>query len=227
MQDNFEAAVEMFEAAVASAPSSTRVRENVTISLCQALWEVGSEDAREAAKTQLLEMVEQDSSNLECVVMLVAIGTLGNEPDLVDAALSEILAMPVEKRQSLDPGRQVDRILVQHYIAEGNVDQALQVVRNAISSESAPASSTKALLEFLIQTGDDKVVEVATSALKNLSDRDELSPLLRINGVAKAKMGNLGPSVQKDLEKAVVLAPWDEHNRLALAYVRGKLPKDT
>jgi superkiller protein 3 len=56
MQDNFEAAVEMFEAAVASAPSSTRVRENVTISLCQALWEVGSEDAREAAKTQLLEM---------------------------------------------------------------------------------------------------------------------------------------------------------------------------
>lgn len=56
MQDNFETAVEMFEAAVATAPSSTKVRENVTIALCQALWEVGSVDAREAAKTQLLEM---------------------------------------------------------------------------------------------------------------------------------------------------------------------------
>jgi superkiller protein 3 len=56
MQDDLEKAIESFEAAVASAPSGSRVRENVTIALCQALWQVGSDDAREAAKTQLLEM---------------------------------------------------------------------------------------------------------------------------------------------------------------------------
>lgn len=60
MQNNFEAAVEAFEAAVAIAPS-TRVQENVTISLCQALWEVGSKDAREEAKAQLLGMQVQIS----------------------------------------------------------------------------------------------------------------------------------------------------------------------
>ncbi|KAF8739668.1 Tetratricopeptide repeat, partial [Rhizoctonia solani] len=218
MLDDFEAAVGMFEAAVASAPVSTHVRENVTISLCQALWEVGSEDAKEAAKSQLLEMVEQDPSNLECIVMLVAIGTLNNEPDLVDAALSEILGMPTEKRQALDPGHQVDRILVQHHIAQGNLDQALKVVRNAVVLKSATTSSTRALLEFLVQTGDDKAVEVAISALKNISERNELSPLLRIAGVASAKVGKLEPGVQKGLEKAVVLAPWDERNYLALTY---------
>ncbi|KAF8757237.1 Tetratricopeptide repeat [Rhizoctonia solani] len=218
MLDDFEAAVGMFEAAEASAPVSTHVRENVTISLCQALWEVGSEDAKEAAKSQLLEMVEQDPSNLECIVMLVAIGTLNNEPDLVDAALSEILGMPTEKRQVLDPGHQVDRILVQHHIAQGNLDQALKVVRNAVALKSATTSSTRALLEFLVQTGDDKAVEVAISALKNISERNALSPLLRIAGVASAKVGKLEPSVQKGLEKAVMLAPWDERNYLALTY---------
>lgn len=55
-QDNLESAIESFEAAVATALPGSRVRENVTIALCQALWEVGSDDAREAAKTQLLEM---------------------------------------------------------------------------------------------------------------------------------------------------------------------------
>ncbi|KAJ1304710.1 hypothetical protein OPQ81_005849 [Rhizoctonia solani] len=227
MQDNFEAAVEMFEASVASAPTSTRVRENVTISLCQALWETGSEDAREAAKSQLLEMFEQDSSNLECIVTLVAIGTLNNEPDLVDAALSEIISMPPEKRQSLDPSRQVDRILAQHYIAQGNIDAALKVVQNAATSKFAPVSAAKTLAEFLVQRGDDKAVEIAVTALKNLADRNELGPLLRIAAIGKAKTGNLEPSVQKEAEKAVVLAPWDGRNRLALTYVRTKLQKDT
>ncbi|CAE6511205.1 unnamed protein product [Rhizoctonia solani] len=239
MQDNFESAVEMFEAAVASAPASTRVRENVTISLCQALWEVGSEDSREAAKSQLLEMqvvvtsasnhsltqtrFEQDSANLECIIMLVAIGTLNNEPELVDAALSEILSMPPEKRQSLDPSRQVDRILAQHYIAQGDIDAALKVVQSAATSKSAPVSATRTLSEFLIQRGDDKAVEVAVTALKNLTDRNELGPLLRIAGIAKAKAGKLEHDVQKDVEKAVVLAPWDARNHLTLAYVRSKL----
>ncbi|CAE6416415.1 unnamed protein product [Rhizoctonia solani] len=227
MQDNLESAVEMFEAAVASAPESTRVRENVTISLCQALWEVGTDETREAAKSQLLEMFEQDSSNLECIVMLVAIGTLNDEHELVDAALSEILSMPPEKRQSLDPGRQVDRILAQHHIAQGNIDAALKAIQSAATTKSAPASATRTLSEFLIQRGDDKAAEVAVTALKNLTDRNELGPLLRIAAIAKAKAGNVEPSVQKEVEKAMVLSPWDERNRLALTYVRSKLQKDT
>ncbi|KAG9127255.1 Superkiller protein 3 [Ceratobasidium sp. 392] len=223
MQDSLEKAIEMFELAVASAPPGSRARENVTIALCQALWEVGSMDTREAAKAQLLEIFEQDSSNLECIVTLVAIGTINNEADLVDAALSEILDVPPNQRQLLDPARQVDHILVQHHLSEGRTGEALKIVQQAVRSNAVLGTARKDLSRLLIQRGDEKVVESTAVTSQDAGKRSDLSFCLQTASIAKAKFQSVDISVQKDAERALVFEPWNGNNRLALCYVRSKL----
>ncbi|QRW08082.1 superkiller protein 3 [Ceratobasidium sp. AG-Ba] len=227
MQDDVEKAIEMFELATTSAPSGSRVRENVVIALCQALWEVGSEDTREAAKAQLLEIFEQDPSNLECIVTLVAIGSLNNDPDLVDAALSEILSMPPDQRQSLDPAHHVDHILVQHYISQGRPDEALKVVRQAVQSKQILGTARKDLSTLLVQQGGEKVVESTAVTNWDSNNRNELASALRIASVARAKYMGADVGAQKDVERALMLEPWNLTNRVALGYVRGRLQKSS
>lgn len=146
---------------------------------------------------------------------------------MVDAALSEILSMSPAQRQGLDPGHQVDRILAQHYLAQGRVDEALKVVQNAVHSNTAPGAAKKNLSQFLIQQGNKDAVEIATAALKNVNDKKDLGPFLRIASIAKAKSTSIETAVQKDVERALILAPWELENRLALAFVRSKLQKDS
>jgi superkiller protein 3 len=135
--------------------------------------------------------------------------------------------MPPDQRQSLDPGHKVDRILAQYHISQGHIDEALKVVQNAVNFKAVPGAAKRNLSEFLIQQGNSKAVEVSAAALKSASDRNELSSLLRITSIARAKLTSIDAAVQKDAERALVLAPWELSNRLALAYVRCKLQKDS
>ncbi|KAG8720783.1 Superkiller protein 3 [Ceratobasidium sp. 394] len=225
MQDSLERAIEMFELAVASAPLGSRVRENVTVALCQALWEVGSEDTREAAKTQLLEIFGQDPSNLECIITLVAIGILNSEEDLVDAALSEILGMPPNQRQLIDPVRQVDHILVQHHLSQGRPSEALKIVQHATRSNAVLGTARNDLSRLLIQQGDQKALESTAVTSQDVDHRGNLSTRLRTSSIAKAKFGSADVSAQTGAERALVLEPWNTDNRLALGYIRSKLPE--
>lgn len=45
-------------------------------------------------------------------------GILTNDDGLVDAALEEILALPIEQKNKLDPQRHVDYLLIQHHLAQ-------------------------------------------------------------------------------------------------------------
>ena len=45
-------------------------------------------------------------------------GILTGDDGLVDAALSEILALPVDQKHQLDPQRHVDYLLTQHHLAQ-------------------------------------------------------------------------------------------------------------
>lgn len=47
---------------------------------------------------------------------LAGMGILTEDDGLVDAALSEILSLPIEQRHELDPQRDVTYLLVQHYL---------------------------------------------------------------------------------------------------------------
>lgn len=45
-------------------------------------------------------------------------GLLTDDEALIDAALSEIMALPVDERHKRDPERDVENLLTNHYLAE-------------------------------------------------------------------------------------------------------------
>lgn len=49
---------------------------------------------------------------------LAGMGILTEDESLVDAALSEIQSLPIERRQELDPRRDVTYLLVQHHLSQ-------------------------------------------------------------------------------------------------------------
>jgi len=64
--------------------------------------------------------ITTDSENLTAINALAGMGILTDDDNLVDAALSEILSLPVEKRHALDPRREVDYLLIQHHLGQVN-----------------------------------------------------------------------------------------------------------
>ena len=62
--------------------------------------------------------IEGEPENLAAVVSLAAMGLLTDDEALIDAALSEILSLPLEERHSRDPERDIENLLMNHYIAE-------------------------------------------------------------------------------------------------------------
>lgn len=49
---------------------------------------------------------------------LAGMGILTADDTLIDAALTEILALPIDQKHALDPRGQVDYLLIQHYLSQ-------------------------------------------------------------------------------------------------------------
>lgn len=45
-------------------------------------------------------------------------GILTGDENLIDAALSEVLGLPIDQRHELDANREVDYLLVQHHLSQ-------------------------------------------------------------------------------------------------------------
>lgn len=65
--------------------------------------------------------VTADSNDLQAVIALAAMGSISQDEGLVEAALAEVLAKPLDVRERLG-GQDLDRFLVQHHL--GNVSPA-------------------------------------------------------------------------------------------------------
>jgi len=133
---NLEEALSLFEAALESAGDNMLVRGQVTVVLAQTMWAIGTDEFKESAKAQLLEWyacststclvlvlmscisITTDPENLTAINALAGMGILTDDDSLIDAALSEILSLPVERRHQLDPRRDVDYLLIQHHLGQ-------------------------------------------------------------------------------------------------------------
>lgn len=62
--------------------------------------------------------IAADPENLPAITALAGMGILTADDGLIDAALSEILALPADAKRARDPARRVDDLLVQHHLAQ-------------------------------------------------------------------------------------------------------------
>ncbi|KAJ3553260.1 hypothetical protein NM688_g3709 [Phlebia brevispora] len=101
-QGQLDDALRVLDTALETAISSGRreIKGHIGVVTAQVLWTIGTPEGREEAKNRLLQSVENDPDNLMAVNTLAGMGILTEDDSLVDAALSEILALPLDQRLS-------------------------------------------------------------------------------------------------------------------------------
>lgn len=212
-------ALALFEAALDTAADEPDMRGHVIVMLAQTLWAMGTEEGRESAKAQLLQSIESDPDNLLAINTLAGMGILTDDDSLVDAALSEILALPPDQRLARDPDREVTYLLVQHHLGQGDVQQALSVSQKAVIVEPSRPEIRQTLAELVLQQGDGEgslAVLAATHQESLAQQRDSLY----LRAIARCVNAKTQEEAHQLAHKAVMLTPWDKRNWQALAFVK-------
>lgn len=62
--------------------------------------------------------IASDPENLGAINILAGMGILTDDDGLVDAALSEVMALPIDQKHKLDSQRDVDYLLIQHGLSQ-------------------------------------------------------------------------------------------------------------
>ena len=74
--------------------------------------------------TMVTHSIEYDPENLMAINTLAGMGILTDDDSLVDAALSELLSLPMDQRHERDPERDITYLLVQHHLGQVRVPPA-------------------------------------------------------------------------------------------------------
>lgn len=61
--------------------------------------------------------ISDDPANLSAIKTLAGMGILSNDESLLDAAVSEIVGLPLDQRQLLDRERNVDGLLERYHLS--------------------------------------------------------------------------------------------------------------
>lgn len=146
-------------------------------------------------------------------------GILTEDDSLVDAALSEILALPLERRQQLDPNKEVTYLLAQHQLSQGNLAGALGVYQSATFAEPTQPDLRRRLTMLTLQHAQpEAALALIRGAPDTIATEDarESSPL---SAVAEAQGGDEVAAV-RTAQRGIMLAPWRRKTWEALAYVQ-------
>ncbi|KAH9940522.1 TPR-like protein [Epithele typhae] len=219
-------ALAQFEAAMATAANHATIRGHVVVLLAQTLWAIGTDEAKESAKSQLLQSIEYDPENLMAVNTLAGMGILTQDDGLVDAALSELLSLPLDQRHERDPEREVTYLLVQHHLGQSEVGKAMSVAQKAVFTEPARSDARQELASLALRTGDrTAALAVLGGATSARADFAHLRASLALYTVVLCLEVSGGDEQQASealrlAQKGVMLSPWDLRAWETLAYVR-------
>ncbi|EAL21087.1 hypothetical protein CNBD4630 [Cryptococcus deneoformans B-3501A] len=212
---------ESLEAFQASLDAATQnqdydVKEKVAVLLSRTLWGLGGNDAKETAKSNLMECLARERPSLGVISTLAAIALVSSDADLTNAAVSELLTRPIAERVQ-DPSGQANLVLYLQAISEGREEDAYNTLQSA--SQAAPASRSirNRLVEALIKAGKSKEA-LDVLAVKNVKEgtAEVKAKEERLLGIGELMEGDA--KGMKGVVRSVMLAPWEDESWQALAW---------
>nr|XP_019045775.1 superkiller protein 3 [Kwoniella bestiolae CBS 10118]OCF24705.1 superkiller protein 3 [Kwoniella bestiolae CBS 10118] len=202
----------------AAASQDLKTKEEVAVLLSRTLWGLGGDDAKETAKSNLMECLSQEKPSLKVISTLAAIAVISSDPDLVEAAISELSSRPVESRIKEDPAGQSDLVLYLHALVDGNSEEAHKILEGAVQTSPGNIKSRNRLAEALIQSQQTKEAIAVLENEGRVEDVESRAKMERLKGTAEILDGEEGGMSR--LQKSVVLAPWEEEGWNALGWGR-------
>ncbi|WWC70645.1 uncharacterized protein I206_104596 [Kwoniella pini CBS 10737] len=212
--------LEAFENALEEASTSQdlKSKEEIAVLLSRTLWGLGGDDAKETAKTNLMECLSQESPSLKVISTLAAIAMTSSDSDLVEAAMSEMQSRPLEARIKEDPAGQSTLVLYLHALSDGRSEEAHTILENAVQASPANVKARNKLAEAFIQAGKAKeAIEVLESMdrVENVKDKAQLDSLIGTAQILDGEQSGISK-----LQKSVMIAPWEEEAWNSLAWGR-------
>ncbi|KAG1844187.1 hypothetical protein DFJ58DRAFT_731304 [Suillus subalutaceus] len=213
---DLQAAMAAFRAALESAADDRVLRGQVTVLLAQTMWAIRTPEFRESATGLLLDCITSDPENLMAINTLAGMGILTEDDGLVDAALSEILSLPVEQRHELDPRRDVTYLLVQHYLGLGDYDRATKFAQKALHVEPSNLQMRREVASLLLKQGEREAASAILASVAQNQNISEEKTTLALSALAQPIQS------QRSAQKAIMLEPGQLRNWQTLAYVRAQ-----
>ncbi|TIA72935.1 hypothetical protein E3P91_01735 [Wallemia ichthyophaga] len=183
--------------------------------LAQLLWCKGD---RDSATSVLLECVEIDSEYLPAISTLAAIGILTHDGGLLDAALSEILSMPIDKRSEIDKHRGVHKLLVQNTLMSGDTLSTIRMLTKQLSFEPYAQDLKRDLSKLLLATDKKDLGVNVALADDSIATRLNASNVA-LQALAKAD-GGMAEEALKDAQRALHIDPTDQDNWKTVALLK-------
>lgn len=185
--------------------------------------------------------ISSDPENLEAINVLAGMGILTNDDGLVDAALSEMLSLPLDQRVAMDPHHDVDGLLVKHYLGQvsdahsrlclvpqltlhlqGDISRAFSEAQKGIFAQ--PTSRELKIRAASLALQNDRSVQ-ALALLTSVGEESEGTPAerakqLSLRAVAESLNPSEGSEPLKLAQKAVILNPASFETWTTLGFVR-------
>ncbi|KZT41438.1 TPR-like protein [Sistotremastrum suecicum HHB10207 ss-3] len=215
----YESAIQQLEDASQESETMDYIRSDVDVLLSRVLWVMGGEANARNAETRLLKCIESDPQCIPAITSLAAIGMLNSDEGLVDAALSEIIDLPLDVRRELDPSHTVDDILLRHSLREGDVAGALVVAQKEVLANPTEIAARKQLATVLLEAGKFQAAQTLLSNFEaKKADPEVVRETLFLEGIAKSR--SEPQEAKAKMLEAIKTAPWNREAWLGLCYAQ-------
>ncbi|KAI1385812.1 tetratricopeptide [Hypoxylon trugodes] len=194
---NVDAAVSYFEAAL----EESNGNPDAVCVLAQMLWATGMDDARERSRTVLFEVIENDSTHVQSVLLLGVIALLDGDEESLDAVISELQTLRTSDKVSDTEHSQIGEVLrAVAALADGSTeDDVLTQLQNDVILYPHLPHGWSRLAEA---SGEEYPADMALQvALKAIPPRGELGAVDLADAYA-------GTGKVADAQTAIFVAPW-------------------
>ncbi|OAP58478.1 hypothetical protein AYL99_07568 [Fonsecaea erecta] len=202
-----ESSIKMFEVALQESDQDP----DVVCMLAQVLWAKGGSKEKEAARSQLFDVIENHPGHVQAVTLLAVIGLLDNDEDVLEAVEEDLKALRRGDEISV-----LDKIHVSKVLAgivgcrprKTSTEQVdgVAVVADALSGIMLAPGQPQGWLE-LAQAVDDEDDRAHAAEMAVLNAERQIPPggNLTAEDLAKAYEGT---GRAEDFLRAKMLAPW-------------------
>ncbi|KAI0381447.1 tetratricopeptide [Hypomontagnella monticulosa] len=194
---NIDAAVSYFEAAL----DESNGNPDAVCVLAQMLWAIGTDEARERARTVLFEVIEEDPSHVQSVLLLGVVALLDEDEESLDAVVSELQTLRTSDKVTDAEHSQIGEVFraVAALSEDDTGNDVLSQLQTDVMLYPHLPHGWSRVAEF---TGEEYPADMALKvALKAIPPRGELGAVDLADAYA-------GTGKVADAQTAIFIAPW-------------------
>ncbi|KAM3588689.1 Superkiller protein 3 [Umbelopsis sp. WA50703] len=249
--NQLDEALSMFEQALSNAEGQTvELRQNLSVLLSQVLWALGGEEQRELAQQELFKSIGENANHLPSILGLCAMGLIQDNDALTDAAIQEMLKLPIGQEGFEDHNGLAAWLLSKYYEIKGSTDDAVRALANFVHQTPNNASLWIAMASQMMGKRHFKApyltatIAVSTTGLSMLASSSTASAqdkslayynyaqsLLKQQEDSKTRKRKAkdGPppdhrhDIMAAAQRAVMIAPWDTKSWALLGIAKSSM----